>query len=44
MYLQEEVGSFGNIQTTSEERILVAKDQFFIYNYKNSIFFKYLSK
>lgn len=43
-YLQEEVGSFGDIQTIDESRILIAKDQFFIYNYKNSFFFKYLSK
>lgn len=43
-YLQEEVGSFGRIQTKDEAHIKIIKDQFYIYDYTNSIFFKYLSK
>ena len=41
--LQEQIGSFGNMKTQDEFLINTAKNQFFIYNYKDSIFFKYLA-
>ena len=41
---EEEIVSFGEIQTKDEARIKIVKDQFFIYRYKDSLFFKYLSK
>jgi hypothetical protein len=42
--LQEEVYSFGNIQTDSEDKITTTKNQFFIYDYENTFFFKYLAR
>ncbi|MBR2534196.1 MAG: hypothetical protein IKE50_05390 [Erysipelotrichaceae bacterium] len=41
---EEEIYSFGNIQTRNEARIKIVKDQFFIYDYNESIFFKSLGK
>ena len=41
---QEEIGSFGNIKTQDEARINIVKDQFFIYGFEESLFFKYLGK
>lgn len=43
-YLQEEIGSFGNIKTDYKAHITIAKDQFYIYDYQNSPFFKFLAK
>ena len=43
-FLQEDVYSFTNIRTEDERRIAIAKSQFFIYDYENTIFFKYLAK
>lgn len=42
--LQEQIGSFGNMQTDSESLINIAKDQFFVYDYQEKLFFKYLAK
>ena len=43
-FLREEVVSFGNMQNQNEDQITTAKEQFFIYDYENSLFFKYLGK
>ena len=40
----EEIYSFGNIKTNDESYIEIARDQFFIYDYEKSLFFKYLAK
>jgi hypothetical protein len=42
--LQEQIGSFGDMQTEDDYYIRTAKAQFFVYDYENTIFFKYLSK
>lgn len=42
--LQEQIYSFGDIQVNDEHRITVAKNQYFMYEYENSFFFKYLAK
>lgn len=42
--LQEQVGSFGNIQTEDEGLIKVTRVQFFVYDYENKFFFKYLAR
>lgn len=42
--LSEDVISFGDMQTTDEYYIRTASDQFFIYDYEDSFFFKYLAK
>lgn len=42
--LQEQVGSFGDIRTEEEWMIKTAKDQFFVYDYENKFFFKYLAR
>ena len=36
------IGSFGNIN--SEEELDMVKNQFYVYDYENSVFFKYLAK
>lgn len=41
---KEHVYSFGNIQTNDELVIELTKEQFFAYDYENSLFFKYLAK
>lgn len=43
-YLQEDIGSFGYIKSNIKPHIVIAKDQFYIYDYQNSPFFKYLAK
>lgn len=41
--LQEQIGSFGNMQTDNAGYIGTAKNQFFVYNYNDTAFFKYLA-
>ena len=41
---EEEIFSFGDIKTQDIARINIVKDQFFIYDYQNSLFFRYLAK
>lgn len=41
---EEEIYSFGDMKTGNKDRITIAKDQFFIYNYEETPFFKYLGK
>lgn len=41
---EEEVYSFGQFRSEVESTITISKDQFFIYNYENAPFFKYLGK
>ena len=43
-YLQENVYSFANIKTEDINRITTIKSQFFIYDYENTLFFKYLAR
>jgi hypothetical protein len=42
--LQNEIGSFDDIQTDDVSRITTIRRQFFIYDYEQQAFFKYLSK
>jgi len=42
--VQESVYSFGAIKSMDENRIKTIKDQFFIYNYEDSFFFKFIAK
>lgn len=42
--LQEQVGSFGNIQTDSETIIYAIKTRLFVYDYQEKTFFKYLAR
>ena len=42
--LQEQVHSLGAIRTEDKYRIQTIKEQFFVYDYENSAFFKYLAK
>ena len=42
--LQEDVYSFGRIWTMDEQRIRTLRDQFFVYDYEDKFFFKYLAK
>lgn len=42
--LQEQIGSFGNMMTENKSEIATVKNQFFIYDYGESFFFKYLAK
>lgn len=42
--LQETVGSFSDMKTDDDLAIVVARDQFFVYDYENKFFFKYLAK
>lgn len=42
--LQEDVYSFANIKTENEGRIATTKSQFFIYDYEDTLFFKYLAR
>ena len=41
---REQVYSFGNIQTDEEKLIGETKNQFFVYGFENTFFFKYLAK
>ena len=43
-YVAEEdlIGSFGNIKQESE--LQTVKNQFFVYDYEDSVFFKYFAK
>lgn len=43
-FTQDQFYSFNNLETDKEHYITTAKNQFFIYNYEDSFFFKYLSK
>ena len=36
------IGSFGNIKHASE--LKTVKDQFFVYDYEDSVFFKYFAR
>lgn len=40
----EEIYSFGNIQSENPDYIRLVKDQFFVYEYEDALFFKYLAK
>jgi hypothetical protein len=42
--LQEDVYSFGAMQTDNADRITTTKNQFFIYDYEDTVFFKYLAR
>ena len=42
--LEESIGSFANMKTDDEFYILAVRDQFFIYDYDNNFFFKYLAR
>ncbi|MCM1296343.1 MAG: hypothetical protein NC311_12460 [Muribaculaceae bacterium] len=42
--LQEQVGSFGNIQTNNETIIYAIKRQFLVYDYQEKAFYKYLAR
>ena len=42
--LQEQVGSFGNFRTNDEGMINTAKIQFFVYDYEEKLFFKFLAR
>jgi hypothetical protein len=42
--LEESIVTFSNIQTDDEGKIRTASKQFFIYDYNDKFFFKYLGK
>ena len=42
--IEDDVYSFGNMQTDNEEHIEKSKTQFFVYEYEDTFFFKYLAK
>lgn len=42
--LEDSVGSFGNMMTEREYEIKTVRDQFFVYDYEETFFFKYLAK
>jgi hypothetical protein len=42
--LMEQIGSFGDIQTSEEQYINTVKDLYFAYDYEDTVFFKYLAK
>ena len=42
--LQEQIVSYADIQTTDEYYITTSKYQFFVNDYKNTNFFKYIGK
>jgi hypothetical protein len=41
---REEIGSFGDIQSSEELYITTIKAQFFVYDYEDTVFFRYLAK
>lgn len=42
--LQEDIGSFGDIRTENTRHIEIAKSQFFVYDYENTPFYRYLGQ
>lgn len=42
--LQESVNSFANMRTEDEGEIIIAKNQFFVYDFEEKLFFQYLAK
>ncbi len=43
-YLQEDVYSFADIKTEDTKHISTIKEQFFIYDFEKTLFFRYLAK